>query len=138
MEGSAPPSADQYREGVARGYQAVGLTDAVLSNSVTGESHGLPFFTSEVTFTNNGTPMVARILIVQYHDRTYTASAIATADPLESGRAEVTPLIDGIEVDGQLIRDTRPPLNIFGMVFAVCTAALLTFIVLRRTTARGR
>jgi hypothetical protein len=138
MEGSSPPSAEQYREGVARGYQAVGLTDATLSSSVTGESHGLPFFTSEVTFTNNGAPMIARILIVQYHDRTYTASAIATADPLEAGRALITPLIDGIEVDGQLVRDTRPPVNILNIVGAVFTAALLTFIVLRRTTARGK
>jgi len=136
MDGSAPPSAEQYREGVARGYQAVGLTDATLSNSVTGESHGVPFFTSEVTFTNNGTPMIARILIVQYHDRTYTASAIATANPLEVGRALVAPLIDGIEVDGQLVRDTRPPVSTWGIVGAVCAALLLTFIVVRRRRAR--
>jgi hypothetical protein len=128
MDGSKPPTLEEYREGVERGYRAVGLSDATLSSSVVGESQGLPFFTSEITFTNSRAPMVARILIVQYHDRTYTASAISEATSLEAGRALIGPLIDGIEVDGQLVRDDRPSRRVWPLLGAACAALFLGYV----------
>lgn len=136
MDGSKPPTLEEYRAGVAQGYRAVGLTDATLSGSAVGESDGLPFFASEVTFTNNGTPMVARILVVQYHDRTYTTSAIAEATPLEAGRAAIAPLIDGIEIDGHLIRNTRSTISAWTLIGAACAALLLAYVALRSVRPR--
>ncbi len=136
LDGSKPPSLEEYREGVAKGYQAVGLTDATLQNSVVGESNGLPFFTSEITFSTKGTPMVAKILVVQHYDRTYTASAIAEATPLDSGRALVAPLIDDIEVDGALIRNTRAQFAIWPLIGAVCAALFLVYAAYKSVRPR--
>jgi hypothetical protein len=101
-----------------------------------GESHGLPFFTTEVTFSNKGTPMVARILVVQYHDITYTASAIAEATPLEAGRASIAPLIEGIEVDGNLVRNTRGTVNPWTLLGATLAALLLVYVGFRSARPR--
>ncbi len=128
LDGSKPPTLEEYREGVAKGYRAVGLTDASLSNSVVGESNGLPFFTSEITFSNNGAPMVAKILVIRHHDRTYTTSAIAEAKPLEAGRTVVVQLIDGVEVDGALVRDTRATIGIWPLIAAACAALFLAYV----------
>jgi hypothetical protein len=136
LDGSKPPTLEEYREGVTKGYQAVGLTDATLQNSIVGESNGLPFFTSEITFSTKGTPMVAKILVVQHYDRTYTASAIAEAKPLESGRALVTPLIDGIEVDGALIRDTTTPATLWPLLGAGCAALFLLYVAYKSVRPR--
>ena len=136
MDGSNPPTLQEYEQGVAQGYRAVGLSDAVPSQSAVGESHGIPFFTSEITFSNQGAPMIARILVVQYHDRTYTASAIAEANPLEEGRARLAPLIDGIEVDGEVVRDTRYTLGTWPLLGALCGALLLAYIAFRSVRPR--
>lgn len=136
LDGSKPPTLEEYREGVTKGYQAVGLTDAKLQNSIVGESNGLPFFTSEITFSTKGTPMVAKILVVQHYDRTYTASAIAEATPPESGRAMVTPLIDGIEVDGALVRDTRTPAALWPLIGAGCAALFLLYVAYKSVRPR--
>ena len=128
MDGSKPPTLEEYEQGVAQGYTAVGLSDAKLSNSRVGESRGLPFFTTEIAFTNKKTPMVARMLVVQYHDRTYTASAIAEANPLEQGRALIAPLIDGIEVDGELVRDTRGAVSLWTLIGATCAVLFLAYV----------
>lgn len=131
MDGTKPPTLAEYEQGVAQGYKAVGLSDAKLSASHVGESHGLPFFTTEIAFTNKGTPMVARILVVQYHDRTYTASAITEAKPLEEGRALIAPLIEGIEVDGKLVRDTRGPVSVWTIIGAACALLFLLYVGFR-------
>ena len=135
-EGSAPPNLEEYREGITRGYRMVGLNDATLSNSVVGESNGLPFFSTEITFTNQNTPMVAKVLVVQYHDRTYTTSAIAEASPLETGRAAIAPLIDGIEVDGELVRDTRVTKSVLPLIGLGCAALVLVWVGLRSVRPR--
>lgn len=114
----------------------VGLNEATLSNSVVGESNGLPFFSTEITFTNQNTPMVAKVLVVQYHDRTYTTSAIAEANPLETGRAALAPLIDGIEVDGELVRDTRVTKSVLPLIGLGCAALVLVWVGLRSVRPR--
>jgi hypothetical protein len=136
VDGSKPPTLEEYQAGVTQGYRAVGLTDATLSSSIVGESNGLPFFTSEITFTNKGTSMVARILVVQHHDRTYTASAIAEATPLEEGRALISPLIGGIEVDGQLVRDTRPTTNVWSLIGGGIAVLFLAYVGWRSVRAQ--
>jgi hypothetical protein len=136
--GSEPPTLEEYQKGVSQGYRAVGLSEATLSNSVVGESHGLPFFTSEVTFSNKGTPMVAKILILQHHDKTYTASAIAEASSLEAGRALAFPLIDGIEVDGNLVRDTRHSVGVWSLIGVTCAMLFLAYVVFRSVRPRPR
>lgn len=136
--GSEPPTLEEYQKGVSQGYRAVGLSEATLSNSVVGESHGLPFFTSEVTFSNKGTPMVAKILILQHHDKTYTASAIAEASSLEAGRALAFPLIDGIEVDGNLVRDTRHSVGVWSLIGVTCAMLFLAYVVFRSVRPRSR
>jgi hypothetical protein len=85
---------------------------------------------------NKDTPMVARILVVQYHDRTYTASAIAEAKPLEHGRALIAPLIDGIEVDGELVRDTRGVVSVWTLIGATCAVLLLAYVGYRSVRPR--
>lgn len=112
-EGSQIPNLAEYKEGIRKGYESVGLTDATLSDAAVGESNGVPFFTSEVTFTNNTTPMSARILVLQLHDRTYTVSAVGKAIP---GSLELKRLIEGVSVDGvelNLHRSPPPLLFIF-------------------------
>lgn len=136
LDGSKPPKLEEYREGVAKGYRAVGLTDATLQNSIVGESNGLPFFASEITFSSKGTSMVAKILVVQHYDRTYTASAIAEAKSLESGRALVAPLIDGIEVDGALVRNTQAPLATWPLFGAACAALFLIYVAYKSVRPR--
>ena len=136
VDGSTPPSLEEYQQGVAQGYRAVGLSDATLSDSMVGESHGLPFFTTEVTFSNKGTPMVARILVVQHHDITYTASAIAEAKPLDAGRASIAPLIEGVEVDGNLVRNTRGNVNPWTLLGATLAALLLVYVGFRSARPR--
>lgn len=136
LDGSKPPTLEEYREGVTKGYHAVGLTDATLQNSVVGESNGLPFFTTEITFSSKGTPMVAKILIVQHYDRTYTASAIAEANPLDSGRALVAPLIDGIEVDGAIVMNARSSLPFWPLIGAVGTALFLLYVAYKSVRPR--
>lgn len=107
IEGSTPPTLAEYEEGIRRGYQSVGLTDAQLSGASVGESNGIPFFTSEVFFTNNGRAMAARILVIQLHDRTYTASAVGYPTPNGS---ELRALIGTIHVEGKPIDlEARPP-----------------------------
>jgi hypothetical protein len=130
---------EEYQEGVRKGYKVVGLHDATLTSSVVGESNGLPFFKSEITFTNNGVPMVARILVIQHHDRTYTASAIAEARPLDAGRALTASLIDGIEIDGEPIRDTRSRFGIWPLLGAACATLFLAYVGYRSLRPhRGR
>ncbi len=136
VEGSKPPTLEEYREGIARGYQTVGLSDATLSSSIIGESKGGPFFSSEITFTNQGTPMIAKILVIHHHDRTYTASAIAEATPPEAGRALIAPLIDGIEVDGDLVQDTKSQMTVWATIGAICACLPLAYIGFRRARAR--
>jgi hypothetical protein len=109
IEGSTPPTLAEYEEGIRRGYQSVGLTDAQLSGTSVGESNGVPFFTSEVFFTNNNRSMAAHILVIQLHDRTYTASAVGYAVPNNS---ELQGLIGTIHVEGKTIDLTaRPPVR---------------------------
>jgi hypothetical protein len=107
LEGVTPPSLAEYEEGIRRGYEGVGLTDARLSGAAIGESNGLPFFTTEVFFTNNARAMAAQILVVQLHDRTYTASAVGYAKP---GDSELRNLIGTILIEGTAIDlAARPP-----------------------------
>ena len=136
MDDTKPPTLAEYEQGVAQGYKAVGLSDTKLSDSRVGQSRGLPFFTTEIAFTNKGTPMVARILVVQYHDRTYTASAIAEAKQLEEGRALIAPLIEGIELDGELVRDTRGPTSVWTIIGATSALLFLVYIGVRSVRTR--
>ena len=106
-EGTKPPTLEQYVEGVTRGYTTVGLTDAKLSNSEVGEIQGIPFFSSDVRFTNEGTPMAARILVLQVHDRTYTASAIDRADAPNFTPATLSNLTESLTVEGLAASSTR-------------------------------
>jgi hypothetical protein len=99
-EGSQPPTLEQYIEGITKGYATVGLGDARLSNSETGEIEGIPFFSSDVRFTSNGTPMAARILVLQLYDRTYTASAIHRADAADFSPTLLSSLTEGITIEG--------------------------------------
>ena len=99
-EGSKPPTLAQYVEGVTKGYNTVGLTDTKLSNSEAGEIEGVPFFSSDVRFTSNATPMAARILVLQVHDRTYTASAIHRADAADFTPDALSGLTESITVEG--------------------------------------
>lgn len=99
-EESKPPTLEQYVEGITKGYNTVGLNDAKLSNSEAGEIEGVPFFSSDVRFTSSGTPMAARILVLQLHDRTYTASAIHRADAPDFNPAALSDLTESITVEG--------------------------------------
>lgn len=99
-EGTKPPTLEQYVEGVTRGYTTVGLTDAKLSNSEVGEIQGVPFFSSDVRFTNDGASMAARILVLQVHDRTYTASAIGRADAPNFTPTSLADLTESLTVEG--------------------------------------
>ena len=126
IEGSTPPTLTEYEEGIRRGYQSVGLTDARLSGASVGESDGVPFFTSEVFFTNNSRAMNAHILVIQLHDRTYTASAVGYASPNGSG---LRALIGAIHVDGKAIDlAARPPTQwvpvLAGILLALTIGAL--------------
>jgi hypothetical protein len=100
LEDSKPPSLAEYIEGITKGYNTVGLTDAKLSNSEAGELSGIPFFSSDVRFTSNGTPMAARILVLQLHDRTYTASAINRADAPDFSQTALSDLTESITIEG--------------------------------------
>ena len=100
FEDTKPPSLSEYIEGITKGYATVGLTDAKLSNSEAGESNGIPFFSSDVRFTSSGAPMAARILVLQLHDRTYTASAINRADAPDFNPTALSDLTEGITVEG--------------------------------------
>lgn len=136
MEGSAPPTLAEYEEGIRKGYQGVGLTDARLSGPSVGESNGLPFFATEVFFTNESRAMAARILVVQLHDRTYTASAVGYAKPDSS---ELRELIGAILVEGWAIDlSARPPSRwpqILGVILLVLSLGALYQWTQKRPTS---
>lgn len=124
-ESSTPPSLAEYREGISRGYQSVGLTDARLSGETVGEAHGMPFFTSDVFFTNNGQAMAARILVVQLHDRTYTMSAVGLAKPEGD---ELKKLIQAIAIEGHTLPlNGQPSRTLYLIGGAVIVLAALWF-----------
>ena len=106
-EGAKPPTLEQYVEGVTRGYTTVGLSDAKLSNSEVGEIQGVPFFSADVRFTNDGASMAARILVLQVHDRTYTASAIGRADAADFAPTSLSSLTESLTIDGLSSSSTR-------------------------------
>ena len=115
-EGSKPPTLEQYVEGVTKGYNTVGLTDTKLSNSEAGEIEGIPFFSSDVRFTSSGTPMAARILVLQVHDRTYTASAIHRADVPDFSPAALSALTESITVEGVSGSERRTASTSYGAI----------------------
>jgi hypothetical protein len=118
-EGSKPPTLDQYVEGVTKGYNTVGLTDTKLSNSEAGEIEGVPFFSSDVRFTSNATPMAARILVLQVHDRTYTASAIHRADAADFTPQALSGLTESITVEGVSGSERRTARTSYRAVFQI-------------------
>lgn len=124
-EGTPPPTLSEYEEGIKRGYQSVGLADARLSDSEVGRSDGIPFFTSEVSFTNAGTAMKARILVLQLHDRTYTASAVGRSMP---GSSELLDLIHGIQVDGVPLELSGKDEGLTGIIFTGIGVALTLLV----------
>ena len=131
-DGTPPPSLGEYQEGIKRGYQSVGLSDATLSESIIGDSQGIPFFTSEVSFSNAGVAMKARILVLQLHDRTYTASAVGRA---QADLPVLQELIRGIEVEGHpldLQREKDAFLSTLATVIGVTFALLVAAIVRKR------
>jgi hypothetical protein len=124
LEGATPPSLVEYEEGIKRGYQSVGLSDATLSESGTGESQGVPYFTSEVSFTNAGIAMKARILVLQLHDRTYTVSAVGRA---ALDLPVLKEFIEGIEVEGRplnLHRKSDGPLKMMAVGISIAVILL--------------
>ena len=131
-EGSPPPSLFEYEEGIKRGYHSVGLADATLSDSVSGESHEVPYFTSTVSFTNAGAAMQARILVLQLHDRTYTVSAVGRAI---SDSPMLQELISGLEIEGRpldLQAETDRFVGILASALGIVIALLVAAVARRR------
>ena len=109
-QGTAPraPSLAERTTELVRSYGLVGLTDATVSDAQEMILHGFPAYSARVHYTNQNIPMATLVLILELPDRSYTVSALDTAEGLKTSENALREVLTTVTVEGEgVVADTK-------------------------------
>jgi hypothetical protein len=85
---------------LVRSYGLVGLTDATVEEASEATLHGVPAYSAKVRYTNKNITMYTLVLIVELPERSYTVSALDTADGFKTSENTLREMLNTVTVEG--------------------------------------